>query len=104
MLTLTEAKQAIKSADRDTVEAIIEQHGEGALEAAIKCGVALGDVDEAYQGPHATDAEFAEDIADSLGLVEESNRWPNYCIDWEWAARELMMDYSEHNGHYFRNL
>ena len=39
-------------------------------------------------------AEFAEDEADQLGLIEDTNAWPYCCIDWEKAANQLMMDYS----------
>lgn len=38
--------------------------------------------------------EFAEEEADSLGLISNDARWPYTCIDWERAARELRMDYS----------
>lgn len=43
-------------------------------------------------------------MAEQLGDVPKDNHWPLYCIDWEWAARELMMDYAEQDGYYFRNL
>lgn len=34
--------------------------------------------------------EFAEDI----GAINKDSSWPNNCIDWEKAARELQMDYT----------
>lgn len=37
--------------------------------------------------------EYAQQLADDLGLFPEGNVWPSYCIDWERAARELRMDY-----------
>lgn len=43
-------------------------------------------------------------MADQLGAIDNSARWPQTCIDWEQAAKELRYDYSEDNGHYFRNL
>lgn len=39
-------------------------------------------------------AEYARELADDLGLIRSDNQWPNYCIDWEYAARELQYDYS----------
>lgn len=60
--------------------------------------------DEAYQGKHDNDVAFAQDMADNLGTAEPSQAWPNYCIDWEYAARELMNDYTERGGHYFRQM
>lgn len=51
--------------------------------------------------------EFAEDEADQLGLVEDTNTWPYCCIDWQKAADRLMMGYSsvDYDGetYYFRN-
>lgn len=37
--------------------------------------------------------EYARQLADDIGAVQGEG-WPNYCIDWEWAARELRQDYS----------
>ena len=64
----------------------------------------LSDFDEAYQGEYPDDEDFARDTADQLGSIDKNAAWPTYCIDWEYAARELMMDYFEIDGHYFRNL
>lgn len=72
--------------------------------AAFECGVSAKDIDEAYSGSFKDDEEFAEDMAEQVGAIDRDAKWPQTCIDWEQAARELMMDYSEHNGHYFRNF
>jgi hypothetical protein len=61
------------------------------------------EIEECYQGEHVDDAAFARHIADESG-AEIGTAWPHYCIDWEYAARELMYDYSEQGGHYFRNV
>lgn len=74
------------------------------VEAALECGVSPSDIDEAYSGSFSDDEEFAEDTAEQLGAIDKDAKWPMNCIDWEYAAKELMYDYSEHNGHYFRNL
>jgi antirestriction protein len=37
---------------------------------------------------------YAQELADDIGAVSDSATWPNYCIDWEWAARELRQDYT----------
>ena len=39
--------------------------------------------------------DYAEELAEDLGLIEDGARWPYTCIDWEAAARDLAMDYSE---------
>lgn len=38
--------------------------------------------------------EYAQELAEDCGMVEQGQSWPNYCIDWERAARDLQMDYS----------
>ena len=37
--------------------------------------------------------EYAQQLAEDCGMVDDSNRWPGRCIDWEAAADELKMDY-----------
>lgn len=60
-------------------------------------------MEEAYQGQYNSDAKFAEAFAEEIGAVDQNASWPNSYIDWEWAARDLMMDYFESDGHYFRS-
>lgn len=72
--------------------------------AAIECGINADDIEEAYQGSYKDDEDFAQEMADQLGAIDKNAQWPMNCIDWEYAAKELMYDYSEHNGHYFRNI
>lgn len=61
------------------------------------------DIEESYAGEFSSDEDFARDMADQFGEAP-ADQWPHYCIDWEYAARELMMDYSEEDGYYFRDL
>lgn len=61
-------------------------------------------VEEAYSGEFRSDEDFARDMADQLGSMKENEQWPYTCIDWEKAASELMYDYFEVEGYYFRNL
>lgn len=37
---------------------------------------------------------YAQELADDIGAVNADAGWPNNCIDWERAARDLQMDYS----------
>jgi antirestriction protein len=62
------------------------------------------EMQEAYQGEYESDQDFAQEMADQLGVIQENPSWPYTCIDWEWAARELMYDYWSSDGHYFRNM
>lgn len=38
--------------------------------------------------------EYAQELAEDIGAVDRDNSWPNYCIDWKQAARDLAMDYT----------
>jgi hypothetical protein len=38
--------------------------------------------------------DYAQELAEDCGMVTEGASWPNNCIDWERAARELQGDYS----------
>lgn len=62
------------------------------------------DAEEAYQGYFLSDEVFAQNMAEEIGAINKEAQWPNNCIDWEFAAKELMYDYSDDGGHYFRNL
>lgn len=37
--------------------------------------------------------EYAQEVAEDTGIYAGAG-WPNNCIDWEYAARELRYDYS----------
>lgn len=74
------------------------------VNAAIDCGINASDIDEAYSGEFSSDEEFAQDMAEQTGAIDLNSAWPHNCIDWEWAARELMYDYTSSDGHYFRNF
>lgn len=64
----------------------------------------LRDFNEAYAGEFGSDEEFAENMANEIGAINNDLFWPRNCIDWTRAARELMLNYSEEDGYYFRNL
>jgi antirestriction protein len=61
-------------------------------------------LEESYSGEFSSDEDFAEDIAEQCGLLEEKPAWPYTCINWSHAAQELMYDYYEQDGHYFRAI
>lgn len=103
-MKLSTLKQAIKESDKETVREVLDTYDEEVLEAAVDLGISPADVAEAYQGEFKSDRDFAEDFADQLGVVDKNATWPNNCIDWDYVAKELMYDYCESNGHYFRNL
>lgn len=41
--------------------------------------------------------EYAQQLAEDLGLISDELKWPTYHIDWKAAAESLAMDYSEVN-------
>jgi len=59
--------------------------------------------DETYRGTWDSDEDFARELAEEIGAINREVNWPYTCIDWEWAAREIMYDYCESDGHYFSN-
>jgi antirestriction protein len=94
----------------DTFESIESSHLDvDIIEAYCECygydieDVKISDIEESYVGSYDSDSDFAEELANELGYMDKDNHWPYNCIDWDYAARELMYDYSEHNGHYFRS-
>lgn len=38
--------------------------------------------------------DYAMQLADDIGAINSEATWPNNCIDWDRAARELQMDYT----------
>jgi hypothetical protein len=38
--------------------------------------------------------DYARELAEDIGAINKSYGWPNYCIDWARAARELKIDYT----------
>lgn len=38
--------------------------------------------------------KYAQDLAEDIGAIDANASWPNTCIDWDQAVRELQMDYT----------
>jgi hypothetical protein len=38
--------------------------------------------------------EYARELAEDIDAIQSDQGWPNYCIDWTFAAEELQMDYT----------
>ncbi|AOK28898.1 MULTISPECIES: hypothetical protein [Burkholderia] len=100
---------------RESREEYDEQHGAGAW-AKIEDGEpqelealeSLLDDIRGYGGDHQWEGdwyplmlirdshfeEHAVQLAEDIGAIDSSAKWPNNCIDWAQAARELQHDYS----------
>jgi antirestriction protein len=99
----SEAKTAIKEIGKEELRILIDNLGEEVVEAGIKAGLSLSDLEEAYNGKWSSDEEFTQDLIESCGDLPKDI--PHYIhIDWEATARDIMMDYTEQDGYYFRNL
>jgi antirestriction protein len=63
----------------------------------------LENFEEVYQGEWSCDEDFVQDLLEELGEIPRN--FPSYIhIDWERTANDVMFDYTEQDGHYFRNL
>jgi len=91
--------------EQEELDRVVEKTGldEDIVAAAIVLGIPENSISEAYQGQFSNDKDFAFDLADNMEATDLSN-WPCTSIDWEDAASDLMIDYSEENGYYFRNM
>jgi antirestriction protein len=95
---MTKAKEfsLVNSLDETINQAYIDNVGEEYATAE--------QVEESYSGEYPSDTAFAQDMAEQWGLINKDLAWPYTCIDWDQASNELMYDYFESNGYYFRNL
>ena len=57
--------------------------------------------EEFYDWPHGSTLirdsyfkEYAMDLAEDIGAIDSNASWPNTCIDWDQAAKELQHDYT----------
>jgi antirestriction protein len=95
-----------ESEDIDEVAAMaaqIVEHGEAYLAAlALSSNRAEADaLMEEYCGQFNSDEAFAEQLLEDGDLLpKDLPAWIH--IDWAWTAKEIMMDYAECSGHYFR--
>lgn len=93
--TLETLKEELETAE----EALKEWDGADELKALQALA------EEASQSPDWTYGEtlirdsyferYAQELADDIGAINKDATWPNDCIDWERAARELQMDYTQ---------
>ena len=98
------------SFDMDAWLEFLEEKQSTHLEDAVisayfdNCGVSdLSDVEDAYFGEFNSDEDFAWELLESTGDLPKDSLLANY-FDLEKFARDIMFDYFESNGHYFRNL
>jgi len=74
------------------------------LAAAIDCfgDITLEQAQGAYYGQYDSDEDFAQSLAEETGAINDDLQWPYTCIDWEYAAREIMYHFvRSDSGHVF---
>lgn len=74
------------------------------FDAGLSLGIPLESIEDAYVGSYDNDQDFAYEMADSVGMINNGLTWPYTCIDWERAARDLMFDYIKYDHHYFLQI
>lgn len=47
--------------------------------------------EEAWNGEHSSREDFAQELAEELGMLKENPSWPYDHIDWDGAARDLFL-------------
>lgn len=60
--------------------------------------------EDSYSGEWDSDIALADDFIDSTGMLDNMPDNLRGYFDTAAFARDLMMDYSESGGHYFRNI
>lgn len=58
--------------------------------------------EDAYVGEYASDREFAEELVDSCGYLDEVPENLRFYFNYDAFARDLMMDHYSEDGFYFR--
>ena len=76
-------------------------HEVDVFKAAYACDIPFEDIDDHYYGQWDSDEDFVQQLLEDTGDLPSD--LPHYIhIDWGSTARDIMMDYCESDGHYFR--
>jgi len=59
---------------------------------------------ECFEGKYDSYTDFAEQLVDSIGYLDNVPENIRYYFDYEKFGRDLLHDYWEQNGYYFRNI
>ena len=87
------------SAEAHAHPELVEEH---AALCAIMADLAGAGGDEQWEGDwypltlirESYFKDYAQELAEDIGAVNPNASWPNNCIDWDMAARDLRMDYT----------
>jgi antirestriction protein len=102
----TQVKECIEELGRSDFDELVERFGIDIIKEFLNGGYgSITDMEEAYQGQYTSDEDFAETLCnDCYDLSPKDNFHPHNYIDWKAVARDLMYDYFEIEGYYFRSM
>jgi hypothetical protein len=92
---IAEAREAIETAE----SALAEWDGEDELSTLCSLADELDNCNSEWRDGvalirYSYFVDYAQQLAEDIGAIDASASWPNNCIDWDRAARELGYDYS----------
>ena len=94
-MTIEDKKQLIEDNSEEEVKAYIS--------IALEEYATVEGFEESRQGEYDSDKDFVQELLEDCGDILRD--LPAYIhIDWETTVRDVMMDYSESNGYYFRKI
>ena len=64
----------------------LDQDGRGRFPDSWEDGVCL--IRDSYF------TKYAQELAEDIGAISDTNAWPANCIDWNYAAKQLTTDYA----------
>ena len=99
----SQVKEIIKAGYRDELASLLNDYDEDVIFGYFDNTAELDNFEEAYQGKYSTDGDFTRQlICDTEPAI---NNLPSYiCIDWDTTADDIMMEFFEVNGCYFRSI
>lgn len=84
-------------------ELVENYYSEDVVVAALKLGITLERMEDAYSGSFDSDEDFAQEMWENCGYLDNIPDHLSGYIDWQAVARDLMFEYVEQDGHYFNN-
>lgn len=84
-------------------ELVDNYYSEDVVAAALELGITLERLEDAYIGSYDSDEDFAQELWEKCGYLNDLPDHVACYINWQAVARDLILDYTQHGGHYFHN-
>jgi|TARA_R100000789_G_C3017689_1_gene152785 hypothetical protein len=101
IMKYSDAKAFINVIGRKDFEFLIEWMGIDAIKSGLTAGITPDYFEESYNGEWDNDEEFTQELLESVGDIPSEMPW-YVCIDWKSTAINIMQDYVEEDGYYWR--